>query len=225
MSKKYRTRNYVLLGIGILVLFVPSIISIFHVRDAASLSDKVPKEYSNLFKPSIEKDIKLDVTFNITGRHPISMFTYKGYYYVFVYRTCLTRNIALSNLIKDERKSEVVTFDKSAFIPTPNFKLSYSLGSIPFEDSLFLVFDCDALEYTIKNDSAICYSTLLNSFVMKYSGDGKPDIYIENTNKKFRCQFNLLFLKKGNDVYFMAMTPIHEYKFLEKDSIKDLMIL
>ena len=55
MSKKYRTRNYVLLGIGILVLFVPSIISIFHVRDAASLSDKVPKEYSNFLRKSTKE--------------------------------------------------------------------------------------------------------------------------------------------------------------------------
>jgi len=92
---------------------------------------------------------------------------------------------------------------------------------MPVENDLFLTFDCDSMSNSIKNDSIVCYSLLLNNFAMKYSKNGQIDIQIKN-EKAQKIKFNFAFVKKGYDVYMLTMCPIHDVAFLGSDSIIDL---
>ena len=201
--KKNRKWIFIVGCILCLYLLAPQLGKLIERTVGKYISRSVPSDYSGLFRCEIEKDIQFDVSYSTKGRCPISMFEYKKYYWLFVYKIPFPNTNSLEDLIKLNRALGANESDYSLkrnawTIPTPNFKLRYFNDTIISKTNLCLTFDADVLDYVLKNDSLICYTMMLNKFAMKYTESGQQDIYIENKTGHPKSRFNILFLKGTN---------------------------
>ena len=201
------------------------------IASQISVSLDAPTNYSNLFKAEYKKDLKVMVSFNNKMKNTVSIFTLGDNYKIIVYKIGKVSSNSLMTLIKEYnghpkvRKNYINDNEHYYGIPGPkDYNISCAYDSLNTRlTTIYATFEGDSLSTTIKNDSVICYYLMLNDFSISYKENGKVDILSECKKGNDIHPFNVLFLKKENDIYLLLMSPEIKGTILKHDEIYSLL--
>ena len=105
-------------------------------------------------------------------------------------------------------------------------KLKYLAESEKISSHIFLTLAGDSLQEVSKNDSVISYHLICKNFSIQYGKTGPVDIYMVGDEIGFGrtidMPLDLLFLRRGNAIYFFIMLPDNYHAAIEPDLLLNI---
>jgi len=214
-----------LLGRGIFFLF--AIIFVFYVgmkvvsgiMDAQNSNAELypfthsfPPEDSSLFAKKYLNKIDVDEIAHMSGRGPISLFTFEKKEEIIVYRIDLLKDTGLSNVLNLSRKSSSETV-RMSYMPVKfdNFTFECHVAQLLPVHRIFISFSGELIG-RIENDTVLSVQSKSRNFSVKYTEEGPVDILIEGRLHlpffQASVPMNLLLLRRGTAVFLFLMAPL-----------------
>ncbi len=221
-SNAHKKRYTILIAIAALILyvFVINIKNLHLLTSKMSYSADVPAGYMEIYKPEIKKYLKLDIAYNCKGKNPTARFLYKNKYLLFQYKIPQSNQVSFHNIMEEPKNEDVSNLGQYSSIKEPNFTLHWSFDSVCATDSIHLYYFCQKIVDSIRNDTLIYLSYCgLNYFAFSYASGGIIDMKFRTGRNSQKDLLDVVFLKKQNDVFMVAMAPIHDEIMLQEDRL------
>jgi hypothetical protein len=176
-------------------------------------TNSLPSEDSAIILKQYWEKIKVNKIINFKQRRPISLLFFDEKYYLIADKINLETEASMQDILHktvesvDRTTGEVYSiFDFDDF-----YQFQYVSSNIRPVSSIFLTLSGDSIQ-TVINDSIARFNLLCNNLSIRFAANAPIYFYINRTQeisslKKPARMFDLLILKRGLDVYFLAMTP------------------
>lgn len=166
-------------------------------------------EYCSLFSATAKKGLKLEESYVSRSKRPYQFFLLNNNYVVLVYRVNIKHDTPLKTLIQKEEKSlPQSTNVVYAGYEMDDIKFSYSAEYDSIIDKICLSYFGDMLSEYVYGDSLISYNMSAENITLRYKEEGVRDIVFTSIgSKKTQINFNVCFLKKKMNVYFIIVYP------------------
>jgi|GEM_PF-2884760 len=170
-----------------------------------------PPEDSTLFAKKYLNKIEVDEIAHISGRGPISLFSFEKKEEIIVYRIDLLGDSGLRNLINFSKESGTQTVSVS-YMPVKfnNFTFECHVAPFPPVRKIFISYSGD-LTSRVENDTIISCHLITRNFAVKYLQGTPADVLIDgHVYLPFiqgSVSMNLMLLRRNHAVFLLAMIP------------------
>jgi hypothetical protein len=208
---KWRGRIFkIVIGITI-VFFAYKAYILFNKGDFTWPIASVPQKYISLFSDSCLRTIKPMESLPNKWRDTVSRLTFENdRYSILICKLKDTTSSSLDNYISQEKVSSEggmpiyrgFGFGKSTFKYLPR-EPSQNNSSITFR------YCCDSISYSMKQEDRVYFNGIFSSAsICKGKSTNEDLAFIPKTHS---CELSIMFLLKGKDIFFIAMTPNYDY--------------
>ena len=171
----------------------------------------VPQKYISLFSDSCLKTIKPILSLPNKWRDTVSRLTFQNdRYSVLICKLKDTTSFSLDNYISQENVSSGWEMPISRGFGFGKFTFKYSPRE-PSQNNSSIIFKycCDSISYSMKQENRVYFNGIFSSAsICKGKSTNEDLVFITGTHS---CKLSIMFLLKGKDIFFIAMTPNYDY--------------
>lgn len=178
-------------------------------RDKVTWSKTSIPAYDSLFSTATQKELHVLSTVKSKLREPESSYFLESGFNIFVYRVTFKDEnfnhnfIKISKGLSDNKNSEVYSE-----LPSSGFEMFKKEGKIDSITNVNIKYYGDDFKILKKDSSTLCYYVLFRSLSISF--DEEPFDIVANANKSISA--NLAFIKQGQFLYIILMTPSNDNK-------------
>lgn len=217
--------------IGLIVWFIYYVAGVTKAMDESRKTDAVkaiytcPGDYSSLLNQN--KNIVFDETDISKTRNPISIFTYKGKYRIFVYRVNSVTRMSLDTGIIDSYDDQDLTHNTiyGFFGEFNQFDFLFKSGPQDSVSKVYLNIQGMGTQVIKKNDTLAYYYSRFKNFSITYKNGGAHDFWgkVRDSATYATIPIEIMFLEHKDKLYLVMLTSTNSKIDLAPGTLISLM--
>jgi len=184
-----------------------------------SMSSSKVSEYLTLFDSATTENTFASKTYRGEG-YPVCLYDCYSKYDVVITKVKCDSGISLRDIVHEETGNWKGVSDSYYEISGGRKKIWYREKPASPISSIYILFSKNMPDALMKNENVSYYSIKGNDFSIRYGKDSSYHIYTETDHMLFERKSpspkELMFLKKGDNIYILILSPSEETNMILK---------
>jgi hypothetical protein len=204
------TKKWFIISVAVIILILIGLnfVGMPPLNEQAGFS--IPTDYSEIFNDSAKGAIKVDICYNSPVRNSVAILDYKNRYQILLYKFRLNSRLPLKALVIPYYLRQTKSF-RTYYGHTMNeFDFNYLLDSGKLDGNIYFTLYGDSMKRPVIKDSVFTFHIKFRSIEFMNSDKAHTFFYINKGRLAAHGYCEVDFVKKGETVFFLLVTPVAE---------------